>query len=193
MKHRDLLIALADLEPIRVSGRYERHLSLGWDELMPSAAGGRWGAPRAFEVLYLGRPRQSIVAEAYRHLIDDELDSAPALAARVLERRIITCEVDAPNILDLRPEEVRARLGLSDETLTSQVGDYAACQRVGAAAHQLRVSGLVAPAATQLGETLALFPTNLPAEHWPTVVDRGLWHGLPPDPRRLRLADEDIQ
>lgn len=39
MKHRDLLIALADLAPIRVQGRFERHLSLKWDELMPSAAG----------------------------------------------------------------------------------------------------------------------------------------------------------
>lgn len=192
MNHRDLLIALADLEPIRVEGRFERHVSLNWDELLPSSAGGRWGAARAFEVLYLGRPRQSIVVEAYRHLIDDELDSAFELAASILERRVITCEVDVPNVLDLRPEAVRAALGLSDEILGSEVGDYGPCQQVGAAAHQLRVSGLLAPAATQVGETLALFPTNLPAARWPTVVDRALWHGLPADPRRLRLADEDV-
>lgn len=191
MKHRDLLIALADLEPIRVQGEYERHVSLAWEELLPSAAGGRWGAPRAFEVLYLGRPRQSIVVEAYRHLVDDELDFAPELAASILERRIITCAVDVPGVLDLRPEAVRTKLGLSDDILASEVGDYGPCQQIGAAAHQLRVSGLLAPAATELGETLALFPTNLPAENWPTVIDRGLWHGLPTDPRRLRLADEE--
>lgn len=47
MKHRDLLIAVADLEPVRVQGRFERHVSLNWEELKPSAAG--WsvgGTPR---------------------------------------------------------------------------------------------------------------------------------------------------
>jgi hypothetical protein len=190
VKHRDLLIAVADLEPIRVQGRFERHVSLNWEEMQPSAAGGRWGAPRAFEVLYLGRPRDSVAAEAYRHLVDDELDF-PEMAAEVLERRIITCEVDVPGIIDLRPEVVRHTLGLKDEVLNSEVGDYAACQQVGAAAHQLRASGLLAPAATQLGETLALFPTNLPAANWPAVVERGLWRGLPPDPRRLRIVEDE--
>lgn len=189
MKHRDLLIALADLEPTQVQGRFERHLSLKWEELQPSAAGGRWGAPRAFEVLYLGRPRDSVAVEAYRHLVDDELDFRE-MAAQVLERRIITCEVDVPGILDLRPEGVRESLGLTEETLTSEVADYEPCQKVGAAAHQLRANGLLVPAATGLGETLALFPTNLPAENWPVVVERGIWHGLPPDPRRLRLLKD---
>jgi hypothetical protein len=45
-------------------------------------------------------------------------------------------------------------------------------------------------AATRLGETLALFPTNLPIEQWPTVIARDVWHGLPADPRRLRAIDE---
>lgn len=190
MNHRDLLIALADLEPARINGRFERHTSLKWEELQPSSAGGRWGAPHAYEVLYLGRPSSSVLAEAYRHLVDDELDF-PDLAAQVLERRLITCEVDAPDVLDLRPEKVRDRLGLADEVLTSDVGNYDLCQRVGAAAHQLRASGLIAPSASRLGETLALFPLNLPADNWPRVVARSIWHGLPPDPRRLRLAEED--
>lgn len=190
MNHRDLLIALADLAPIQVQGRFERHVSLKWEELMPSAAGGRWGAPRSFEVLYLGRPRDSVAAEAYRHLVDDELD-APDMAAQVLERRIITCEVDAPGILDLRSEAVQAAIGLAEDDLTSEVGNYAPCQRVAAAAHQLRANGLLAPAATGLGETLALFPTNLPAENWPVVIQKGIWHGLPPDPRRLRLLEDE--
>jgi hypothetical protein len=190
VNHRDLLIALADLDSIRLEGRFERHLSLKWDELQPSSAGGRWSAPRAFEVLYMGRPRPSVVVEAYRHLVDDELDY-PELAASVLERRIIACEIDVPGILDLRPKAVRDHLGLSDQVLASEVGDYELCQQIGAAAHQLRATGLVAPAATKLGETLALFPMNLPTENWPVVVERGIWHGLPPDPRRLFLADEE--
>lgn len=190
MKHRDLLIALADLEPIRVQGRFERHLSLKWEELQPSAAGGRWNAPRTFEVLYFGRPRDSVVAEAYRHLVDDELDF-PDMAAKVLERRIITCDVDVPGILDLRSMPAREALRLNDEVLCSGVGDYARCQQIGAAAHQLRADGILVPAATRLGETLALFPTNLPAENWPVVVERGIWHGLPPDPRRLQLVQDE--
>lgn len=190
MKHRDLLVALADLEPICVQGEFERHVSLRWDDLKASAAGGRWGAPSTFEVLYLGRPRDSVVVEAYRHLVEDEMDQQQALAASVLERRLLRCRVDVPDVLDLRPDSARARFGLTDTVLHSEVGDYELCQRVGAAAHQLRLSGLIAPAATTLGETLALFPANLGIEHWPEVIERSLWHGLPADPRRLRLADE---
>jgi hypothetical protein len=190
VKHRDLLAAISDLDPIGVRGTFERHTSLRWEELKASAAGGRWGASRAFEVLYLGRPSDSVVIEAYRHLVDDELDDAQALAASVLERRIVTCEVDVPDILDLRPSSAQAALALTDAQLFSDVGDYAACQAIGAAAHQLGLTGLIAPAATKLGETLALFPTNLPIEHWPTVISRDIWHGLPADPRRLRLVDE---
>lgn len=191
MRHRDLLAAIADLEPIDLQGTFQRHTSLRWEELRASAAGGRWGAPRAFEVLYFGRPRDSVVIEAYRHLVDDELDDAQHLAASVLERRLVTCTVAIANILDLRPSAAQAAVGLTGAQLHSDVGDYEPCQRVGAAAHQLGLAGLLAPAATRLGETLALFPANLSIEHWPTVIAREIWHGLPADPRRLRAIDQD--
>lgn len=191
MRHRDLVAAIADLEPIHVEGTFERHSSLRWEELKASGAGGRWGERRAFEVLYLGRPPDSVVVEAYRHLVDDELDDAQGLAATVLERRIITCRVAVPDLLDLRPRAAQAAVGLSHAQMCSAVGDYSACQAAGAAAHQLGLTGIIAPAATQLGETLALFPTNLPIEHWPTVIARDIWHGLPADPRGLRAVDDD--
>lgn len=191
MKHRDLLAAISDLEPVGVEGTFERHSSLRWDELKPSAAGGRWGERRAYEVLYLGRPRDSVIVEAYRHLVDDELDDAQALAASVLERRIITCSVDVSNVLDLREQASLSAVGLADSALSSEVNDYRACQAVGAAAHQLGLAGIIAPAATGLGETLAIFPTNLPVEKWPTVTARDIWRGLPADPRRLRSVEED--
>ena len=192
MRHRDLLAAVAKLQPITLEGTFERHCSLRWDELKASAAGGRWGAARAFETLYLGRPRGSVVIEAYRHLVDDELDDTQALASTVLERRIITCRLTTPNILDLRPPAAHGAVGLSERDLHSQVGDYRACQAVGAAAHQLGFAGILAPAATRLGETLVLFATNLPLEHWPTVIDRDIWHGLPADPR-VRIPHEDVE
>ncbi len=190
MRQRDLLAAMAGIDPIRVQGTFERHTSLRWEELKPSAAGGRWGARRAYEVLYLGRPRSSVVIEAYRHLVDDELDDTGVLAASVLERRIVTCKVDIPKILDLRATSARTAISLADAQLFSDVGDYTACQAVGVAAHQLGLAGLIAPAASRRGETLALFSANLPAEHWPKVTKRDIWRGLPPDPRRLQLVDE---
>ena len=140
-------------------------------------------------MLYLGRPRDSVVVEAYRHLIDDELDD-PQTLANVLERRVITCAVDVPNILDLRPTDAQAAVQLARAQLISPVGAYSACQAVGVAAHQLGLAGIIAPAATQIGETPALFPTNLPVEHWPTVTNRDIWRGLPADPRRLRALDD---
>lgn len=185
-----LLVAVADLEPIHLRGSFERHSSLRWDSLQGSASGGRWGARGGYAVLYLGRPRESVVVEAYRHLVDDDLDAPAELAAAVLERRIVTCDVSVPSILDLRPAKARERLDLDDASLRSDVGDYPACQAVGAAAHQLGLNGILAPAATGLGETLALFPLNLPAELWPTITATDIWHGLPADPRRLRLADD---
>jgi hypothetical protein len=188
--NQTLLVAVADIEPGDVQGTFERHCALRWDGLQPSAAGGRWGARGAYEVLYHGRPRDSVVVEAYRHLIEDELDAPVELAATLLERRVFKYDVTIANILDLRPAEARQHLGLSDEVLLSEIGDYARCQAVGAAAHQLGLNGILAPAATRLGETLALFALNLPSEQWPTITATEIWHGLPPDPRRMRLADE---
>ncbi len=133
MKHSDLLAAISDLDPVEVKGDFERHCSLRWDDLSPSAAGGRWGARRAFEVIYLGKPRESVVAEAYRHLVDDELDSPQELAAAVIERRILTCEVAVENILDLRPEPACSALAIAEEDLFSEPGEYERCQAIGAA------------------------------------------------------------
>jgi hypothetical protein len=41
VRHRDLLAAISDLEPIDIRGTFERHSSLRWEELKASAAGGR--------------------------------------------------------------------------------------------------------------------------------------------------------
>jgi len=183
VSQQDLLAAISKLQPVRVEGRFERHTSLRWDELKGSAAGGRWGARRAFEVLYLGRPRDSVVIEAYRHLVEDELDDPQTLAATVLERRLLTIEVKIPNILDLREEANRTALGLSDMQLFSDVGDHRACQAVGAAAHAAGLAGLIAPAATRIGETPGLFPANMTSTDSLRVTKSEIWRGLPPDPR----------
>jgi len=60
---------------------------------------------------------------------------------------------------------------------------YAACQNVAAAAQELEFHGLVAPAATKLGETLVLFTDLLPPAEHPVRTADELWVKLPPDPR----------
>ena len=170
------------------AGNVQRHTSLRWEELKASAAGGRWGASRAFEVLYLGRPPDSVVIEAYRHLVD-ESSRTQALAATVLERRMVTCKVDIPNILDFVRPPLRLRSALRRPAVL-RVGDH---EPVKPSARPPTSSGSPAsshPPRPGLGETLALFPTNLPIEHWPEMIARDIWRGLPADPRRLRLVDE---
>jgi len=66
--------------------------------------------------------------------------------------------------------------------LTSPVGEYDACQRVAAAAHQLEYHGVVAPAATGLGETLALFRQRVSISELPVVVEQEQWSHLPSRP-----------
>ncbi|WP_136623295.1 hypothetical protein [Mycobacterium attenuatum] len=71
---------------------------------------------------------------------------------------------------------------MSDDDIASAVGDYTACQRVAAAAHQLEYHGILATAATGLGETLALFRQRVNIAELPVVVDHQQWSQLPPRP-----------
>lgn len=188
---RELAVAVAACEPIAIEGSFQRHSSPRWSALTGSDSGGRWGRPRSFPVLYLGRPTDSVVAEAYRHLVDAIEGMRPEL---VQPRKLVTCTINCTNILDLRHPETQLRVGLTATQLSSDVGDYDDCQAVAAAAHQLGLHGIIAPAASGLGETLALFEQRLPANELPVQLgDAIVWDGLPADPRRpqLRLVRND--
>jgi hypothetical protein len=150
----------------------------------PRAAADAGGPPRRYGVLYLGQPEASVIAEAYRLLVDGVEGMRPELVG---PRRFFTVEVVVTNLLDLRIAKNRAAVALDLEALS---GPWEPCQRVGLAAHQLGLHGIIAPAATGLGLTLALFEHNLPAEQWPTILTRSEWAHLPPDPRRLRAVDD---
>lgn len=169
-----------------INGQFERHQSVSMRLVTGSDGGGRWSPPRKFPVLYIGRPRDSVVVEAYRHLVDPFPGMTGAMVA---PRRIVTLEVDATEILDLRTATALGQVGLTRDELESPVGDYGPCQRVGQVAHQLGLHGVIAPAATGLGETLALFERHLPATEIPVIVTEEVIDGLPADPRRLRLVD----
>lgn len=158
---------------------------------MGMAAYGRWSQRGGFPVLYLGKPQESVVVEAYRHLVDKVQG---AIASEVAPRVLVTCQVQVTQILDLTTAGGRATAGLELKTLLSATGDrdaYAACQAVAAAAHQLGMHGILAPAATGLGETLAVFTELLPEDEYPHVSAEEEWEGLPPDSRgnrpRLRV------
>jgi hypothetical protein len=183
-----------------VSGVWQRHVSARYKSfaLDGHKAYGRWGTGSGFPVLYLGRPIESVVVEAYRHLVDPVLmdNRGDNLARHLMPRVLVTCEVNVTNILDLNTATARMSLNLPTETLTSETNDedaYARCQEVAAVAHQLGLHGLVAPAATLLGETLSLFPQNLPSSERPALIRMDAWDELPPDPRsrpQLRVVRE---
>jgi RES domain-containing protein len=179
-----------------VDGTWQRHAAVqhAATALDGRRGYGRWGTKDGFPVLYLGRPVDSVVVEAYRHLvgpIEDPVEAA-ALAAQVQPRMLITVAVNVSEILDLRKPATRVQLGLTPDVLqagTESRTAYAACQRVAQVAHQLGLHGILAPAATELGETLALFNDLLSASDRPArVTDDQLWQHLPADPRTAPSA-----
>jgi RES domain-containing protein len=143
-------------------------------------SGGRWGPEGAYPVLYLGRPTDSVIVEAYRHLVETVEGMQPYMVG---PRLLLTCEVEVTKVLDLREGDA---LGLTLAELTSEIGDYEACHRIGQAAHEIGLHGVIAPAAGGLGETLAVFEDQLPESEWPTLVEEQTWESLPADPRAER-------
>lgn len=171
-----------------VSGTWFRHVPIRYREVALSGhtANGRWSRRDGFPVVYLGEPEDSVIAEAYRHLVDPV---EGAIAEHIAPRVLVTCHVEATNLLDLTTAGTRLVAGLDLATLQSATSDivaYEACRTVAATAHQLGFHGVLAPAATHLGRTLALFPNTLPANEVPRRVDEVEWHGLPADPRKGR-------
>lgn len=177
---RPLPELLADAHLSSVEGHFCRHTRVGITDLRGSATGGRWGPPGAFSVLYLGRPVDSVVIEAYRHLVDDTEGMTGDLVG---PRRLLVCSVNVQKVLDLRRRENQSLLGIDLDWLR---GDWEPCQEVGHAAYRMGFHGVIAPAATKAGETLALFEQHLSPEECPALERTEIWAALPPDPRVLR-------
>jgi len=182
--NREVLEGVASASTTTVSGIFQRHTSPRVRDLVGSSAGGRWGPRRAYSVLSLGRPIESIAGEAYRHLVDAVLDGQ-LTGDMVGPRNVVTCSVVWARVLDLRDPGNRVKVGLSMDDLTTDVGDYARCQNIGRAAHQLELGGVIAPAATGLGETLAIFERHKRQADRLVVLSVETWVTLPADPRSL--------
>ena len=142
-------------------------------------------------MLYLGRPLDSVIIEAYRHLIDPIQDEQQAalLAEQLQTRVLVTATLSVTDLLDLRNTGTRAQLGLTLDVLQSGTQDrqaYQGCQQVAQVAHQLGRHGVLAPAAGQRGETLALVTDNLPAANGRTVPNKTscghAYHPIPANP-----------
>lgn len=206
MTDRGLAVGIAQLRAATERGRWQRNAAarLAPHALDGYASHGRWGTADGFPVLYLGRPTDSVVVEAYRHQVDpvifDSDDDRELFIAGLLPRVLITCNVDVTHLLDLRSATARAAVGLTTQDLTSPTNDgdsYRRCQGVAQVAHQLGRHGVLAPAATTLGETLALFTDVLPEAQKPQRARQDEhWTQLPPDPRQLperslRLVTDD--
>ena len=181
--------AVAKAKTTAVSGLFYRHSSVKHAALTGRPIGGRWAPTGAFAVLYLGRPPASVTVEAYRHLVDPVEGMT---AAGVGPSLFTTCQLDVNNVVDLRDSVDQELVGLTPVNLASDVGDYEACQRIDARAFQLGRSGVIAPAATGFGETLALFTERISAAAMPRVTDTTLWESLPRDPRDLRLVEGEV-
>lgn len=186
MADRTTVVAIAAAGGVTVKGVFQRHTSPRYRVLAGSAAGGRWGPEGAYPVLYLGRPTDSVIVEAHRHLVEPIEGMRPELVG---PRRLLTCRVEISQVLDLTEDGVRDQVGIAVGDLMTEVGDYAACHRIGVAAHQLGLHGILAPAATGLGQTLAVFERRLPAEEQPRLLTDEIWDSLPADPRKPRLVE----
>ncbi|TMB86447.1 MAG: RES domain-containing protein [Chloroflexi bacterium] len=180
---RSLANAVAGCGAAVVDGVFLRHASVARPGLAGGSAGGRWGPPGTYPVLYLGRPREAVVVEAYRRLVDP----FPGMTGDMVSpRRVYTCGIRVTEVLDLRVAANLAAVGLSGDALR---GPYDPCQAVGQAAHQLGMHALIAPAASGMGETLAMFMRHLGEGEQPEVLEEEVWETLPADPRRLRVIE----
>jgi len=111
---------------------------------------------------------------------------------RLQTRVLVTATLSVTDLLDLRNTGTRAQLGLTLDVLQSGTQDrqaYQGCQQVAQVAqvaHQLGRHGVLAPAAGQRGETLALVTDNLPAANGRTVPNKTscghAYHPIPANP-----------
>lgn len=180
--HRSTAERIAGISPVRVEGTFFRHAAPNRDAFA-GGEGGRWG--ESFPVIYLGRPVEAVTAEAYRHLV--EQTGIPA--ELVQPRRLYTVSVTVDSVLDLTVEANSTAVGLSDDDLRSPVDAYDTCQEVAQAAHQLELHGILAPSATGIGQTLALFRKRISVKEMPIVQADEMWETLPPDPRVPRVVE----
>lgn len=147
--------AVDDLGPSTWSGIAYRHTSPRRNALTGAGAavsGGRWNPP-GIATIYLASPRETCLAEL-RRMAEGQGRGPMSFLPRALHAVVVTDLV----VLDLTPEGALAAVGLAHEDLS---GPWEQCQAVGAAAHFLRLGGILAPSATGSGVVVAAFESHV--------------------------------
>jgi RES domain-containing protein len=135
----------------RFTGEVYRHVVASRDPLAPSRAGGRWGPPGEFSVLYTAL-RADIARAELAHLLSQSSNPPSA------ERRLWRIRIEISGVLDLTDP---ARLRLLDIDPDDFAAAGAACARAGRAANFLGVKGLLAPSARARGTNAMVLFDNL--------------------------------
>lgn len=147
--------AVDALGPTTWSGVAFRHTSPRRNALAGSGAaisGGRWNAPGT-STIYLASPRETCLAE-FGRMAEGQGRGALSFLPRALHTLIVTELV----VLDLTTAGAMAAVGLALPDLS---GPWPPCQAVGAAAHFLRLGGVLAPSATGSGVVVAVFESHV--------------------------------
>ncbi len=135
-------------------------------------SGGRFNPRGSFPVLYLCLSQPCVVAELQRLA-----ERQPIGLDGLLPRHLYIYDISLDRVLDLANTGTRNPLGVELEALIDN--DWTTCQLLGVAAHALGTQAIRTPAATGVGEVLAVFPENLGtgtveprlAEEWNTRAD----------------------
>ncbi|MDP9340515.1 MAG: RES family NAD+ phosphorylase [Actinomycetota bacterium] len=175
---RGLIQIVDGLPRIRFEREAFRHVAPGYQPRGGEGVriqGGRWNPPDSFPVLYLALERESVVGEFYRRA---RREGSPP--ENLLPRLLYRFRVELRDVLDLREDSAMEALGLTQAILTSD--DAGSCQAVGDAAHYAGFEALLAPSATGIGHTLAVFTDRLRAGSFLEPLDHETWETLPPLP-----------
>lgn len=121
-----LAVLVAACPRAYVDGIWQRHVATrhAAQALDGRHGTGRWSTKSGFRVLYLGRPTNSVIIEAYRHLVDPIEDAR--MLAQLEPRTLVTCTVEYTDLLDLRESASRMQLDLPFGVLHSATSDSAA-------------------------------------------------------------------
>jgi RES domain-containing protein len=119
-------------------------------------AGGRWNVRDGLATLYLALSPETAAAELR---LAAERSAQPLDA--FLPRKLCVLRIAVSRVVDLRPKEAMAVLGLHEEDTFAP--DWGPCQAVGDAAYRYGLDGIVVPSASRVGSVLVLFLVNLSA------------------------------
>jgi RES domain-containing protein len=156
MYDRNLLQALARIEPIRWGGIVFRHMFANYPPQRENTLGARWNPPQV-PAIYTSLSRDGVLAEAQY-----QIDSEPRRPR--VRRTVYRISVRLASVLDLTPQGALASVGLAQRHLIQN--DQGPCQAVGGAAEYLEHDGLIVPSARLPGAVnLIIYPNRQAADY----------------------------